>query len=164
MDIKIDLSMEDTSVVIKLLKRNWLICVVALGVLFNINSEAIASEIITYSISTNYKDNRNDPQIKLPINIEIEKEAQKSVDEGHSPWKLDPVFVAQVFISLQVSPEGITGDYPIKDKELKIILSSGVETIVEVNSNKTNIKKIYLKKLIKQDSTGIWTVVGYDDK
>lgn len=150
--------------VIKLLKRNWLICVVALGVLFNINSEAIASEIITYSISTNYKDNRNDPQIKLPINIEIEKEAQKSVDEGHSPWKLDPVFVAQVFISLQVSPEGITGDYPIKDKELKIILSSGVETIVEVNSNKTNIKKIYLKKLIKQDSTGIWTVVGYDDK
>jgi len=164
MDIKIDLSMEDTSVVIKLLKRNWLICVVALGVLFNINSEAIASEIITYSISTNYKDIRIEPQIKVPINLEIEKEAQKSVDEGHSPWKLDPVFVAQVFVSLQVSPEGITGDYPIKDKELKIILSSGVETIVEVNSNKTNIKKIYLKKLIKQDSTGIWTVVGYDDK
>lgn len=164
MDIKIDLSMEDTSMVIKLLKRNWLICVVALGVLFNINSKAIAGEIITYSISTNYKDDRIEPQVKIPINLEIEKEAQKSVDEGHSPWKLDPVFVAQVFVSLQVSPEGITGDYPIKDKELKIILSSGVETIVEVNSNKTNIKKIYLKKLIKQDSTGIWTVVGYDDK
>jgi hypothetical protein len=156
--------MEDTSMVIKLLKRNWLICVVALGVLFNISSEAIASEIITYSISTNYKDNRIEPQIKIPINLEIEKEAQKSVEEGHSPWKLDPVFVAQVFVSLQVSPEGITGDYPIKDKELKIILSSGVETIVEVNSNKTNIKKVYLKRLIKKDSTGIWTVVGYDDK
>ncbi len=150
--------------VIRLLKRNWLICVVALGVLFNINSEAIASEIITYSISTNYKDDRIEPQIKIPINLEIEKEAQKSVEEGHSPWKLDPVFVAQVFVSLQVSPEGITGDYPIKDKELKIILSSGVETIVEVNSNKTNIKKVYLKRLIKKDSTGIWTVVGYDDK
>ncbi len=150
--------------VIKLLKRNWLICVVALGVLFNINSEAIASEIITYSISTSYKDDRIEPQIKIPINLEIEKEAQKSVEEGHSPWKLDPVFVAQVFVSLQVSPEGITGDYPIKDKELKIILSSGVETIVEVNSNKTNIKKVYLKRLIKNDSTGIWTVVGYDDK
>lgn len=156
--------MEDTSMVIKLLKRNWLICVVALGVLFNINSEAIASEIITYSISTNCKDDRIEPQIKIPINLEIEKEAQKSVEEGHSPWKLDPVFVAQVFVSLQVSPEGITGDYPIKDKELKIILSSGVETIVEVNSNKTNIKKVYLKRLIKKDSTGIWTVVGYDDK
>lgn len=150
--------------VIKLLKRNWLICVVALSVLFNINSEAIASESITYGISTNYKDDRIEPQIKIPINLEIEKEAQKSVEEGHSSWKLDPVFVAQVFVSLQVSPEGITGDYPIKDKELKIILSSGVETIVEVNSNKTNIKKIYLKKLIKQDSTGIWTVVGYDYK
>ncbi|WP_238902123.1 hypothetical protein [Clostridium sp. YIM B02506] len=150
--------------VIKLLKRNWLICVVALGVLFNINSEAIASEITTYSISINYKDDRIEQQIKVPINLEIEKEAQKSVEEGHSPWKLDPVFVAQVFVSLQVSPEGITGDYPIKDKELKIILSSGVETIVEVNSNKTNIKKVYLKRLIKKDSTGIWTVVGYDDK
>jgi len=156
--------MEDTSMVIKLLKRNWLICVVALGVLFNINSEAIASEIITYSISTNYKDIRIEPQIKIPINLEIEKEAQKSVEEGHSPWKLDPVFVAQVFVSLQVSPEGITGDYPIKDKELKIIQSSEKETIVEVNSNKTKIKKVYLKRLIKKDSTGIWTVVGYDDK
>lgn len=150
--------------VIKLLKRNWLICVVALGVLFNINSEAIASEIITYSISTNYKDDRIEPQIKIPINLEIEKEAQKSVEEGHSPWKLDPVFVAQVFVSLQVSPEGITGDYPIKDKELKIIQSSEKETIVEVNSNKTKIKKVYLKRLIKQDSTGIWTVVGYDSE
>lgn len=150
--------------VIKLLKRNWLICVVALGVLFNINSEAIAGEIITYSISTNYKDIRIEPQIKIPINLEIEKEAQKSVEEGHSPWKLDPVFVAQVFVSLQVSPEGITGDYPIKDKELKIIQSSEKETIVEVNSNKTKIKKVYLKRLIKKDSTGIWTVVGYDSE
>ena len=136
--------------VIKLLKRNWLICVVALGVLFSINSEAIASEITTYSISINYKDDRIEPQIKIPFNLEIEKEAQKSVEE--------------VFVSLQVSPEGITGDYPIKDKELKIILSSGVETIVEVNSNKTNIKKVYLKRLIKKDSTGIWTVVGYDSE
>ncbi|MNM78306.1 hypothetical protein D3C81_901990 [compost metagenome] len=150
--------------VIKLLKRNWLICVVALGVLFSINSEAIASEITTYSISINYKDDRIEPQIKIPFNLEIEKEAQKSVEEGHSPWKLDPVFVAQVFVSLQVSPEGITGDYPIHDKELKIIQSSEKETIVEVNSNKTKIKKVYLKRLIKQDSTGIWTVVGYDDK
>lgn len=148
----------------KLLRRNWLICVVASGILFNINIEAIASEIITYSISTNYKDDRIEPQIKIPINLEIEKEAQKSVEEGHSPWKLDPIFVAQVFVSLQVSPEGITGDYPIKDKELKIIQSSEKETIVEVNSNKTKIKKVYLKRLIKQDSTGIWTVVGYDSE
>jgi hypothetical protein len=65
---------------------------------------------------------------------------------------------------LQVSPEGITGDYPIKDKELKIIQSSEMETIVEVISNKTKIKKVYLKRLIKKDSTGIWTVVGYDSE
>ncbi|ERK29278.1 hypothetical protein [Clostridium intestinale] len=148
----------------KLLRRNWLICIVAWWILFNINSEAIAGEITTYSDSTNYKDDRIEPQIKIPINLEIEKEAQKNVEEGHSPWKLDPVFVAQVFVSLQVSPEGITGDYPIHDKELKIIQTSEIETIVEVNSNKTKIKKVYLKRLIKKDSSGIWTVVGYDSE
>lgn len=160
--------MEDRkSIIRRYLRRNWLVGIIAAGILFNlsnINSEAIAAEIITYCISTNYKDNKIEPQIKIPINLEIEKEAQKSVDEGHSPWKLDPVFVAQVFVSLQVSPGGITGDYPVKDNELKITQSSGAETIVEVNSNKTNIKKVYLKRLIRQDSTGIWTVVGYDDK
>jgi hypothetical protein len=37
----------------------------------------------------------------------------KRVDSGHTPWKLDPAFVAQVFVSLQISPEGIQGEYPV---------------------------------------------------
>lgn len=102
------------------------------------------------------------PQVEVPVDLEVEKNEQKSVDAGHSPWKLDPVFVAQVFASLKVSPEGIQGEYPIKTEELKVIQNTGSTVIIDVSGNKTLVKRIYLKRLIRQDSTGIWTVVGYD--
>lgn len=102
------------------------------------------------------------PQITVPVDLAIEENEQKSVDAGHSPWKLDPVFVAQVFVSLQISPEGIVGDYPIKYEAMKVVQNNGKEAIVEVNDDKSPTSKVYLKKLIRQDSTGIWTVVGYD--
>lgn len=102
------------------------------------------------------------PQFEVPVDLEVEKGDQNNADKGSSPWKLDPVFVAQVFASLKVSPNGIQGDYPVKQEELKLTKSTDQEAVVEVNSTKTAIKKIYLKRLIKQDKTGIWTVVGYD--
>lgn len=102
------------------------------------------------------------PQFEVPVDMEVEKGDQKNADNGSSPWKLDAVFVSQVFVSLKVSPDGIQGDYPIKQEELKLVKNSDGEAIVEVNSSKTPIKKVYLKRLIKQDETGIWTVVGYD--
>jgi len=102
------------------------------------------------------------PKVEVPVNLKIEENSQKSVDEGHSPWRLDPVFVAQVFVSLKISPEGIKGDYPIKYEELKILKENEKEAVVEVTVSKTPIKRVYLKRLIRQDDTGIWTVVGYD--
>lgn len=102
------------------------------------------------------------PKVEVPVNLKIEENSQKSVDEGHSPWRLDPVFVAQVFVSLKIHPEGIKGDYPIKYEELKILKVNEKETVVEVIASKTPIKRVYLKRLIRQDDTGIWTVVGYD--
>jgi hypothetical protein len=102
------------------------------------------------------------PQIQVAVNLEVEKADQQNADKGSSPWKLDPVFVSQVFASLKVSPEGIQGDYPIKYTDFKLIKSTDKDALVVVNSNKTDIKKIYLKRLIKLDNTGIWTVVGYD--
>lgn len=98
------------------------------------------------------------------MDLEIEKAEQKSVDAGHSPWKLDPAFVSQVFVSLKISPEGIVGDYPIEYEEFKVIKNTGKEAIVEVGGDKTPIRRVYLERLIRQDSTGIWTVVGYDPK
>ena len=104
------------------------------------------------------------PEIKVPYDITVVENTQQSVDDGHSPWNLDPVFVAQVFASLQLSPEGIVGDYPIDYEDLKVIKQTNSDAIVKVNSDKSAIAKIYLKRLVRQDPTGIWTVVGYDLK
>lgn len=54
------------------------------------------------------------PDIKVAVDLEVEENEQKSVDGGHSPWKLDPAFVTQVFVSLLISPEGIVG-YDLKE-------------------------------------------------
>ena len=102
------------------------------------------------------------PQVKVPVDLEAEEGAQKNADAGHSPWKLDPAFVAQVFVSLKISPEGIQGEYPIKYEELKIVQNTGKEVIIDVSGSNTPIKRVYLKRLVRQDNTGIWTVVGYD--
>ena len=110
------------------------------------------------------KRNPRTPEIEVPYDITVVENTQQSVDQGHSPWNLDPVFVAQVFASLQLSPEGIVGDYPIDYEDLKVIKQTNADAIVKVNSEKSAIAKIYLKRLVRQDPTGIWTVVGYDLK
>jgi outer membrane lipoprotein-sorting protein len=104
----------------------------------------------------------NKPQVEVPVDLEVEENEQKSADAGHSPWRLDPAYVAQVFVSLKISPEGIQGEYPVKYEELKIIQNDGKDAIVEVSGDKTPIQRVYLKRLIRQDNTGIWTVVGFD--
>lgn len=102
------------------------------------------------------------PQVDVPFDLKAEEVDQKKTDSGHSPWKLDPTFVAQVFASLKISPEGIQGDYPIKYEELKIVQNTGKVAVIEVSGDKTPVRRIYLKRFIRQDNTGIWTVVGYD--
>jgi hypothetical protein len=102
------------------------------------------------------------PQIEVPVDLVVEENDQKSVDAGHSPWRLDPVFVTQVFASLLIMPEGIVGDYPIPYDAITIIENNGTVAKAEINSEKTVAKIVYLKRLIRQDDTGIWTVVGYD--
>jgi len=102
-----------------------------------------------------------EPEIKVPVDIETEQNEQKSVDAGHSPWRLDPVYVAQVFVSLKISPEGITGDYPVDYEALKVIYNDGVKAVIEA-TGETPVRRVYLERLVRQDSTGIWTVTGYD--
>lgn len=102
------------------------------------------------------------PVVPVDVDLEAEENEQKSVDAGHSPWKLDPVFVTQVFASLLISPEGIVGDYPIANEEVEIISNDGETAIAEIKGEKTIAERVYLKRLVRKDSTGIWTVVGYD--
>ncbi|OPZ91143.1 MAG: hypothetical protein BWY74_02059 [Firmicutes bacterium ADurb.Bin419] len=109
------------------------------------------------------EDTSNKPQIEVPVDLEAEKNEQISVDAGKSPWRLDPAYVAQVFVSLKIYPEGIQGEYPVLYEEMKILQNDGKTAIVEVSGDKTTISKVYLNRLIRQDNTGIWTVVGYDE-
>ncbi|MGE5614430.1 MAG: LolA family protein [Bacillota bacterium] len=108
--------------------------------------------------------NKPEPEIKVDVDMEIEKADQVSADSGSSPWKLDPVYAAQVFVCLQLSPEGIVGEYPIDYDDLILVEKDERYAIVNVNSDKTNIRTVYLERLIRQDDTGIWTVTGYDNK
>jgi hypothetical protein len=101
-------------------------------------------------------------QVEVAYDMEAEENTQKSVDEGHSPWRLDPAYVAQVFVSLMISPEGITGDYPIPYEDFKVLESSAAESVVEVNNDKSPVSRVYLERLVRQEEGGIWTVVGYD--
>lgn len=102
------------------------------------------------------------PAIEVPYDLTVEENEQKSVDAGHSPWKLDPAFVAQVFVNILISPEGIVGDYKIPYEAVKIISNNGTEAIAEIDSKDSIASYVYMKRLVRQDDTGIWTVVGYD--
>lgn len=102
------------------------------------------------------------PKIPVEYVLSDEENEQKSVDAGHSPWKLDPAFVAQVFASLLISPEGIVGDYPIAYDNIEIVKNNGVDAVAEIKDEKSIAKYVYMKRLVRQDETGIWTVVGYD--
>jgi hypothetical protein len=118
-------------------------------------------DVAVKTLSANEKKSGK-PQVEVPVDLQVEKGDQKNADAGSSPWKLDPMFVAQVFVSLKISPEGIQGDYPVKYEEIKLVESTEKEAVLEVSSKKSTIGKVYLKRLVKQDNTGIWTVVGYD--
>lgn len=113
-------------------------------------------------IPSEKEDMTEKPEVEVAVDLEAEKNDQISVDGGHSPWKLDPVYVAQVFVSLKISPEGIQGDYPVDYEDLEVLKNDGKEAIILVKEENSPISKVYLKRLIRQDNTGIWTVVGYD--
>ena len=100
--------------------------------------------------------------ILVPVDLNKEENSQISVDAGHSPWKLDPKFVAQVFVSLLIHPEGITGEYPINYDNLKVFQNDGVHSIIEIDDENSPVSFVYLERLIRPDETGIWTVIGYD--
>lgn len=106
-----------------------------------------------------------DKAVKLgavPLDFNKAQEIQTKVDNGHQPWRLDPVQVA--------IDEGIMlGFDPVRDR-FKLVSStasgeySGTgEALVEAE----RAGRIYLIKLIqpvKQGSTGIWTINSVNEK
>lgn len=138
--------------------KTWLCTLIAIVAILAILKYAF----YVSSIPSNVEDITFNLEVEVPVDLEAEKNTQKSVDEGHSPWRLDTAFVAQVFVSLKISPEGIEGEYPIKTEDLKVIQNTGEQAVIEVSGDVTPIRRVYLEKVVRQDPTGIWTVVGYD--
>lgn len=101
-------------------------------------------------------------QVKVPVDMKIVQANQQQVDRGSSPWQLDPVQAALTFANLQVSPQGINGEPVLAGADFELVKNSGAESIVAAGSGP--IKQVYLKRLIRQDETGIWTVIGYDPR
>ncbi len=101
-------------------------------------------------------------QVKVAVDMDIAKADQQQVDRGSSPWQLDPLQVALTFVNLKVTPEGIQGEPKIPFSAFKVTANNGVQTVVEVTGGP--IKQVYLERLIRQDETVIWSVVGYDPR
>ena len=102
------------------------------------------------------------PEVYVYVDLTVEENTQKSVDRGSSPWRLDPAYVASVEASLMISPGGIVGEQAVKYEDIQMIYNNGIKAIAKVNTKKSPVDKIYLEKLIRQDETGIWTMIGYD--
>lgn len=111
------------------------------------------------TVNNNFK-----PEITVSYNIEDEKKVQKEVDEGKSSWRLDPFITAHFFINSHIFSKEITGDNAIKYENISLLFCDDSTAVLKINDQHTNIQMVYLKKLIKPDSTGIWTFVGYDTK
>lgn len=102
----------------------------------------------------------NKGQVKVPVDMEIVKASQQQVDRGSSPWQLDPLQVALTFVNLEITPEGIVGEPTISAASFELVSNNGALAVVKVSEGP--IAKVYLERLVRQDETGIWTVVGYD--
>jgi outer membrane lipoprotein-sorting protein len=102
------------------------------------------------------------PEVAVPVDMEIAGNDQQQVDGGHSPWQLDPLQVALTFVNLKVTPKGIVGEPEIGYGSFTLDFSDGVKAIVGVTEGP--VSRVYLERLIRQDDTGIWSVVGYDPR
>jgi outer membrane lipoprotein-sorting protein len=101
-------------------------------------------------------------QVKVPVDMEVARADQLQVDRGSSPWQVDPLQVAFTFANLKVSPEGIVGEPKLPMSSFKLEANNGAEAVVTVAGGP--VGRVYLQKLVRQDETGIWSVVGYDPR
>ncbi len=113
--------------------------------------------------STDGEDPSTQAQVKVPVDMEVVRNTQVQVDGGHSPWYLDPLQVAFTFVNLQISPGGIQGTPKLSYDALKVTQNNGIAAVVDIQSGGPT-KRVYLKKLVRPDFSGIWSVVGYDPR
>lgn len=127
-------------------------------------TEALAKQLSNSLVVTPQanQDPHDQPSIKVEADMGIVKRNQQQVDSGSSPWQLDPVQVAFTFASLQISPSGIHGEPLLAYNSLKVASNNGSDAVIQISEGP--IKTVYVKRLIRKDQSGIWTVIGYDPR
>jgi ABC-type glycerol-3-phosphate transport system substrate-binding protein len=147
--------------------------VVLLGVLFlagctqstpAASEEAASQTAAASSDSASESGAQQTGEVPVDNDMATEEDSQASVDEGHSPWRLDPAQVAQSFVGGLMEPGGIVGDMPIPLEDFEVTQNAGGEAVVVVNNDESPAATVYLKQLVRQDDTGTWSVVGYDPR
>ena len=90
----------------------------------------------------------NSQIIKLKVNVEEEKELQQAVDNGHQPWRLDPISVAPVAL-MEI-------DKNIVDENCTLVSETDSEAVVNCKGARTYL--VYLKRIVRKKN-GIWTAI-----
>jgi hypothetical protein len=92
-------------------------------------------------------------RIELKVNLKEQRELQNAVDNGHQPWRLDPIFVAQVEVVTNVGQ-------PLKYEDCRI--KSEKSTEAEVMCKGIKNYTVRLKRLIRLTPDGIWTAISIE--
>lgn len=100
---------------------------------------------------------RFSPRVTLAINREQVLSEQAQTDAGHQPYLTDAASVAAQWVS---GVEHLTNEQVYLPGQCPVIWQTIDEAVVK--SPAPTIARIYLRRLIRPDSSGIWTVVGYD--
>jgi hypothetical protein len=61
-----------------------------------------------------------------------------------------------------IPPKGWFGTPKIPYTSFNLVANNGAEAVVAVADGQ--IRQVYLKRLVRQDETGAWSVVGYDPR
>lgn len=99
-------------------------------------------------------------RVLVAVDLDVAARDQHQVDAGHSPWQLDPRQVAALFVFSEFGVESGKRQPPFD--AARITEATVTEATVEFDQGP--IARVYLQRLVRQDQTGIWSVVGYDPR
>ncbi len=121
-------------------------------------------------------------KIKVPADLAGAKADQLLAGQSYlANAKISPLYVAFTFVNSKLSPPGTfsvtkptatasnggipklySGAPKIPYTSFNLVANNGVEAVVAVATGQ--IKQVYLKRLVRQDESGVWSVVGYDPR
>jgi hypothetical protein len=88
--------------------------------------------------------------IELKVDLRKERELQEAVDEGHQPWRLEPISVAAAALAKNIGGT-------MKFESCRIKSEKDIEAEVECKSNNNYV--VTLKRLVRPTRDGVWTAV-----